>query len=217
MTLGFDVDGVLVNFIPAYQRLFCELSGRNLFEPNDDKSPICWNWPEYRGYTRDEVNAVWTHIKQSHDFWLSLAEAPGCATLRMCVLDLQRFHDLYFVTSRIGVDVKWQSEQWLKLHLGIEAPTVLISSQKGLCAKALKLDCYLDDNADNVNDVVLKTIPEVGSTLSSQALYAKPETRTYLLDCSYNRPGGPEDVNVDVRVTRVKTVGEFLDRELHNL
>lgn len=204
MRIGFDIDGVLANFIPAYQRLTCEITGRNLFHPNDDTDPPCWNWPEYRGYTATEMARVWSAIKKSPDIWLSLQETPHCSTLRLCVFDLQRFHDVYFVTNRPGLDAKWQTEQWLILHLGIERPTVLISSMKGLVAKVLKLDCYLDDNLDNANDVILVThLYDDGKTIP---------TRMYLLNKSYNHNGLS-----DCRITRVDTLGQFLDKELVNL
>src|SRR3990167_1842049 len=113
-------DGVLANFIPAYQQLILEVSGVNRFHPNDDKHPPCWDWPEYRGYSKDVINAAWARIRGCHDFWLSLGETTHCSTLRMCIFDLMRFHDIYFVTSRVGKDAKWQTEQWLILHLGMQ-------------------------------------------------------------------------------------------------
>ncbi len=201
MRIGFDVDGVLANFIPEYQKLVVQLSGKDLFHPGDDVHPPCWLWPEMRGYSPACMSEVWKVITGSHDFWMGLQELPGCSTLRLCILDLMRWHDVYFITSRPGKDAKWQSEQWLMLHLEIDRPTVLISSAKGLCAKALKLDCYIDDNADNVTDVVLQTDPG-------------PMTRTYLLNASYNKA---ENMFIDSRVRRVYSLGQFLDAELQNL
>ena len=187
---------MLANFIPAYQQLVVDVAGVNLFHPNDDKDPPYWNWPELRGYSKDVMDTVWARITGSHDFWVCLPETVHCSTLRMCVLDLSRFHDIYFVTSRPGTDTKWQTEQWLILHLGIERPTVLLSSEKGLVAKALKLDCYIDDNLDNVKDACLMS----------------PATRTYLLNRAYNQDSPP-----DTRYIRIETLGQFLDRELVNL
>ena len=212
MKIGFDIDGVLASFIPAYQRLFVETTGRNTFHPNDDKDPPCWNWPQYRGYTKEEVDLVWARIKASRDFWLSLGETQHCSTLRMCIADLNRWHDIYFVTNRVGVDVKWQTEQWLMLHLGIEGPTVLISSMKGLCARALKLDCYIDDNLDNANDVITQTLPSTRAQRGTAPVNEQPDTRVYLLNRNYNYEG-----LCDNRIVRVNTLGQMLDRELVNL
>lgn len=197
MKIGFDVDGVLANFIPAYQLLVIEAAGGvNLFHPGDDKEPPCWNWPELRGYDKETMGRVWDTIRGSHTFWMNLGEAPGCSTLRMVILDLMRRHDVYFVTNRMGRDAKWQTEQWLILHLGIERPTVLLTADKGLVAKALSLDCYIDDFLGNAYLVVGES----------------PSTRMYLLDLPYNRDGRP-----DKGFTRVKSVGAFLDAELARL
>ena len=193
------------------------MTGKNLFHKEDARNPPDWNWHLTRGYTKDECRPVFAAIAASPDFWLGLHEEPGCSTLRMCVLDLMRYHDLYFVTNRMGADAKWQTEQWLILHLGIERPTVLISGMKGLVAKALNLDCYIDDNADNANDVVEQTLPPL---MPSQAIVEdvvfvdnrKPSCRTYLLNRSYN-----VNVPVSAHITRVATVGTFLDAELVNL
>ena len=197
MKIGWDVDGVLAEFTSAYQRLVIEHAGGvNLFHPGDDKTPPCWNWPEFRGYDAETVGRVWDTIKGSHDFWMNLGEASGCSTLRLVILDLLRHHDVYFVTNRTGRDAKWQTEQWLILHLGIERPTVLLTADKGLVAKALSLGCYIDDYLGNAIGVVEQS----------------PSTRTYLLDLPYNRDGQP-----DKGFTRVKSVGAFLDAEITRL
>ena len=222
MRIGFDVDGLLARFTTAYQQLVVDVAGVDLFQPDDATNPPCWSWPQYRGYDTDTVDKAWGRIKGSHDFWMSLSELPDCCTLRTLMLDLLRWHEVYFVTGRVGKDVKWQTEQWLRLHLQMDLPTVLISSEKGLVAKALKLDVYVDDNADNVNDVVFKTIPDRGVSVPfgiPDGALSEPFTRVYLIDKSYNRPPGvPEEpVTVDGRVTRVATLGQMFDRELHNL
>ena len=193
MKIGLDIDGVLANFCPDYQSLFITTTGRDTFQPGDAENPPSWDWPDDRGYTAKETSAVWERIKTNHAFWLGLGETPHCSTLRMMVLDLMRNHDLYYITARPGVDAKWQTEQWLRAHLFIDLPTVLISSEKGLCARALKLDVYIDDNWDNVEDVLERS----------------PETRTYLLNRRYNA--------AFTTAKRVETLGQMFDAELDNL
>ena len=202
MIIGFDVDGVLAAFIPAYQRLVIEhAGGLNLFHPGDDKEPPVWNWPELRGYGKVTVGKVWDTIKTSHDFWMNLGEAPGCSTLRMVILDLLRRHEVYFITNRMGHNAKWQTEQWLRIHLGIDLPTVLLTADKGLVARALSLDCYIDDYIYNAFGVIEQS----------------PRTRMYLLDLPYNRVSPGEESWRAGQYMRVKTVGAFLDAELVNL
>ena len=210
-------DGVLANFVSSFQRLTVEVVRKNLFHPSDDTHPPCWDWFSLRGYTRDEMRLVWAAVDTSYEFWTRLRELPGCSTLRMVCPDLVRNHEVYFVTSREhGRDVKWQTEQWLMLHLCTELPTVLVTGEKGLVAKALKLDCYLDDNLDNVNAVVRTTLaPTTSAADISNGITERPTCRTYLLNRSYNQ--SPAAGVTDRHVVRVETLGQFLDKELVNL
>jgi uncharacterized HAD superfamily protein len=128
-------------------------------------------------------------------------------TLDLMVRDLEAFHEVYYITSRPGFRVKQQTEMWLQRHMSAyrawqHNPTVLIVGHrvKGETAKALGLDCYIDDNLDNVNDCGR----------------VSPTTRTYLLDRSYNQAGMGEE-ELDPLVIRVKTLGEMFDHELGNL
>lgn len=199
--LGIDCDGVLADFAAAYVARYIRITGRNLFHPGDAEDAPCWNWDLYRGYTKEEQTAVWASIvADKAGFWRSLEPLEGAATLRLCIEDLERRHDVYFVTSRVGAGAKRESETWLRRHVGIEHPTVLISSKKGMCAAALKLDAYIDDNYDNAMDVAM----------------ARPECKVFLLNKRYNTIGGPE-LPVETtpplpdRVRRVGSVGQMLD------
>ena len=193
MRLGFDCDGVLADFASDYQSLIIKVTGKDLFQPGDVENPPVWSWPEFRGYTKEDMTAVWKVIAEHHAFSLGHRETRDCSTLRMLMPDLQRNHDVYFITNRVGETAKWQTESWLQFHLGMLNPTVLISAEKGLCAKALELDCYIDDNLDNANDVAMKS----------------PDTRVYLLNRRYN-----SDPTLAVRVD---TLGQMFDLEIDHL
>lgn len=208
MRIGLDIDGVHADFAGAFTRLIQRVTGKNLFQPGDVKNPPSWDWFFLRGYTKEEVGLAWNVVKSPGSaFWLNLEELPGAAATRLVIHDMLRWHDVYFITNRPGQNAKWQTEQWLRAHLQIDHPTVLLSSEKGLTAKALGLDCYLDDYYVNVDDVVEKTSGHYGV-----AAVGKPATRTYLLDASYNI-----NESVNPFVTRVGTVGQFYDAELQNL
>lgn len=205
MRIGFDVDGVLAAFVPAYQQLFVTTTGRNSFTMGDHLNPPEWDWPTLRGYTKEETRVVWETIKSDPTFWLNLApEQDAVQTVRVMLKELERKHDIYFVTSRPGERVKRQTEIWLFDHLGYPMrvpgvyPTVLIAGHrvKGHIAKSLNLDVYIDDNFDNVQDC---------------AEHA-PNTRTYLLSRRYNQMA-----DLDPLVVRVETIGEMFDHELSNL
>lgn len=209
MKIGFDCDGVLADFARSYQRPTIETTGKNLFAPTDETDQPCWDWPQFRGYTDEEMAAVWDKIKASSTFWLSLHPLPGASVLKMLLPDLVRWHDIYYCTSRRnGVDTKWQTELWLQLNVEHALPTVLITSEKGLAAKTLGLDVYVDDNYDNVLDVATHS----------------PTTRTYLLNATYNQGELPNFMPHPItgrmqecHLRRINKLGEMFDAELERL
>jgi len=187
MKIGLDIDGVFANFAEAYQRLFVKTTGRDWFHVGDAENPPMWHWPTLRGYTGEETKAVWAAIKTDPVFWLNLAPYPDAvATLRQHYAQLQREHDVYFITNREGVRAKQQTEEWLAQFLNTP-PTVLLVGhrKKGEAAQALGLDCAIDDYFENVQDLA-------------------PLTRTYLLDRTYNQE------TPDARVRRVDSFHHFL-------
>lgn len=199
MRIGFDIDGVLANFVKHYQELTVAVTGNDLFHVGDLTNPPCWDWPELRGYTKEEMSLVWGHIKRDETFWLNLPSIEeNVDALGLMLRDLEMKHEVYYVTSRVGVNVKRQTKLWLidKLrYLGRvhSEPTVLISGEKGEIAHALKLDAYIDDNYDNVRDVVQQS----------------PATTTYLLNRSYN-----EAFTQGIGHIRVPALAAMLDAEI---
>jgi len=150
--VGVDVDGVLADFNSAFIQRVIDVTGRDLFPARPFDIP-CWNYPQHYGYTEVEVSTVWTNIKTDSTFWLSLLDYPQTRSLLESLRNIQTAGtEIYFITARPGVRVKEQTEGWL-LYMGFEFPTVLISSAKGLCARALDLTHYIDDRWENVVDV----------------------------------------------------------------
>ena len=197
MRIGFDVDGILAAFIPAYQNLVIQTAGHDMFLPGDDVNPPCWDWPEFRGYDKATVRKVWQTITSGSTFWQSLTPLDGVAELNAVAEQLIK-HDVYFITSRPGVLAKQQTENWLIQHTGFFNPTVLISSDKGACCKALNLDAYIDDKLDNIYDVVVES----------------PETRLYCLGMRYNQDDNPVAPRY---YTRVSSLAEMLALESERL
>lgn len=190
MRIGIDVDGCLANYCDAFLRRLIVTSGRDL---TDSLNPIyhCWDWPQAFGYTEEEVKAAMDSVAAQDDFWLTLNPYP------LAQEDLFRLatrealgHDVYFITNRYGVKAKQQTEIWLR-HCGfLSRPTVLISAEKALCVEALRLDCYIDDNVENVMDVV-------GDSSCDQVfLMSRPWNTTHRWTTSY--------------LTRVDSVREML-------
>lgn len=151
--IGVDVDGVLADFNAAFIQLVIDVTGQDLFPVRPFDIPT-WNYPQHYGYSEAEVSKVWSVIKADPSFWFELRDyrttQAALATLKN--LEQHSSAEIYFITARPGVRVKEQSEGWL-LEMGFEFPTVLISSAKGLCARALDLTHYIDDRWENVVDV----------------------------------------------------------------
>lgn len=175
MRIGFDIDGVLADFNSSFIALIPEVTGRNLFPPG--YWPHTWDYPQALGYTDEETKAVWQHIIDGGTFWRDLSALPDLTVLRQwffhsCLTEktVRPYDEIYFITSRMGKNVKLQTEDWLDSNLAI-GQTVLISSEKGALCKALKLDYYVDDRAENILDVEQKS----------------PETFAYLIQQPWNQ------------------------------
>lgn len=176
MRIGFDIDGVLADFNTDFIKLVPEVTGRNLFPPG--YWPHTWDYPKALGYADEETRypngSVWKRIAAGDVFWRNLPALPDAKTLNRWFhstepIPVEECHEFYFITSRTGKLVKLQTEEWLDEHVA-HGQTVLISSEKGAIAKALKLDFYIDDRGENILDVEK----------------VSPNTRAFLLNQPWN-------------------------------
>ena len=182
MKLGLDLDGVLANFNEGFRRRLISANGRDMNIQPNPTGPY-WDWPQYYGYTNDEVKATWDSIRTDPDFWQYLEAMPGASAflnwLWRIVADTNwnngRFTEehnveVYFLTSRNhGPMVKRQTELWL-LRNGWEGPaTVLITrGSKGPIAKSLGLTHVLDDRPENLLSVMEHTMGDCWPLLFHQ-------------------------------------------------
>ncbi len=151
MRIGCDIDGVLADFNTAFIARVIHITGHDLFPPRPFDIP-CWAYPQFYGYSEAEESAVWKDICADPTFWQSLPDyADTQASIDYLMTRQQAGDDLYFITSRPGIAAKVQTERWLRRHK-VGNPTVLISSDKGGCCRALKIDTYIDDRWENVVD-----------------------------------------------------------------
>ena len=179
--IGVDIDGVLAAFDQPYENLLASLHGTEPRTLPADGAET-WNFDtEY--YPKKVVGRAWQHIETSL-FWLEIPPTPEMSVFAQWFRASK--HDVYFVTARPGKHVKQLTEVWLRRHL-CQPVTVLISPRKGAVAHALKLHFYIDDRAENIEDVVLQS----------------PDTRAYLLDRAYNR-----HIHAGIRIYALQ---EFLD------
>jgi uncharacterized HAD superfamily protein len=187
--IGLDLDGVLVNFYDAYEGAIRRETGRDLFPTRaKDEYPPTWDWPEYHGYSQAEIRDVWQAIHADPEFWYRLEPLPDWHVAYQLIR--ANVHDVYFITARPTESALAETQRWLAVHGGTStSATTLISPHKGLCAKALDLDIYVDDRIENILDVWSHS----------------PVTRAYLIDRPYNQ---------SVRqVRRAVSLRDILDKE----
>lgn len=193
--MGFDLDGVFCDFNYAYRLLFIEVTKKDLFPPEwkDRKNiiPPVWDYELHFGYTSAERAEVWKRIRKDNGFWEFLpAYEENVLPLKDFLTNTEEEHELYFISTRAGKEVKSQTEKWLYSY-GVDLPTVLISDYKGHLAYGLDLHCFVDDRLENI--------------LSVQE--HSPSTRVYLLDKLYNREGRNDKIKV------IHNIREFLIAE----
>lgn len=169
MRIGIDIDGVLANFWEAYERLFIEVGG-DLFGDRKwpAQEPQVWDWPYEFGYTKTQTKLVWKKIEENPYFWMELNPLAEFEPFREWITDNDK-DEIYFITDRPGQYTKLQTECWFGAR-EIPYATVLVSSQKGLCAQALNLELYIDDKTENIMAVQIDS----------------PTTKAYLLNRPYN-------------------------------
>ena len=146
MRIGLDVDGCFADFNTAFIQRVVDITGMDRFPERPFDIP-CWNYPEHYGYSAEDTTRVWNSVTSDPLFWRNLPayEDAWIALGKIAALN----DDVYFITSRPGIQAKLQTEYWLRTHNYQNRPTVLISSAKGLCVRALKIDSYLDDRWEN--------------------------------------------------------------------
>lgn len=187
--IGVDVDGILAIFDQGYTEVIIRETGKDLF-PYKPYPPDCWEWDTKLGYTKEDTGKAWAAIKQDTTFWLKLPAYDDTSAVlkRLLTLEDRDKHSVYFITNRMGVAPKRQTENFLA-HYGFPCATVLVSAKKGCSAQALSLDCYIDDKPENCVDVVN---------------FMGTACKTYLMDRSWNQDF--TDLRSIKRVTSVHTM-----------
>jgi 5'(3')-deoxyribonucleotidase len=181
MIIGVDIDGVLADYVSSFRARIIKLTGKNLFGSTTWSS---WNHDLDVGYTKEESAATRRELRADPSFWFQLGMYHNTQEA-LDYLSLKRFYgnDVYFITDRAGVRAKQQTEAWLSAR-GFPCATVLISAEKGLCARALKLDVYIDDKWDNCLDVAEEPW---FNELKGQWETHRSKTKTFLMDRPWNQ------------------------------
>jgi len=181
-----DVDGVLADFVGGFATLANSMFGSPLCKTGD---PLWSHWNHPPGLNKEQVSTVWDVIKTDPRFWLNMGRL-GTDRERDRLRALAERHEVYFVTSRVGIAVKWQTETWLKLHYAIPNPTVILASRKAEIAAGLQATHAVEDKAEN-----------------AMCLAWFSPAKSYLLDRPYNTYD-PTKIGTD-KVRRIYTLDEF--------
>lgn len=192
LRIGLDVDGVLANFNSAYREILIEVSGRDLIP--EVFEPPCWEYAPAYGYTKDEDRAAWSAIRNDPFFWRKLGVLPGAQELLNDIDDVR--HAVYFITTRLGTQVKHQTESWLRDY--VANPAVLIaksSADKGRLAEGLDLTHFVDDKPENC--IAVKE--------------AVPGCRVFLLSYAYNLWAKNEPRYDYLGITRIHNLNAFAE------
>ncbi len=182
LTVALDIDGVLANYNAGMASIARGLYGIELpVHPGDI--------PEYCHYSKvlgkERFAVVWDMATRNPHFLVDLPPLASPQEFAM-IESLNLIANVYFVTRRLAFGSKTITEQWL-IHHGISAPTVILSGDKGLIAKAVNANFILEDSADNVLSVRTQS----------------PETQAYLMRYPYNTWA------VKAATKCVTSVGEF--------
>jgi 5' nucleotidase, deoxy (Pyrimidine), cytosolic type C protein (NT5C) len=174
MKLGIDIDGCLANFNKAYGNLLIQVTGVNLLPSEWDSHPDfpgVWDWDSAVGYSTQDIQAAWTKIVTSPRFWESLEPLDNAKDTVKALNRLgKKGAEIYFLTHRMGLRSKVQTERWL-YNLGMDYPTVILTGNKAPIAQNLGLTFFVDDKVENVNAVAI----------------AWPKAQTFVVDRLYNR------------------------------
>lgn len=159
MRIGFDLDGVLANFEAAYAPLLSRVTGKNV----PSSKPNIWDWDKLYA-TKEQLSVVWNEIKTNPTFWTTLEPTEFCADsldyLNKCRAEGD---DVYFITTRPGLNSAYQSRVWLEAQGFVDADVYIAgnATEKSQIAQQLGLDFFIDDKPENceaVSEVVPYTV-----------------------------------------------------------
>lgn len=188
--IAVDLDGVLVDFLPAYADLLLTIRPDLEHTRDNFRHPQAWNFEQSFGFTLEDVSEAWRRVREDTHFWWDMGALPQADEALDWLQTLSdEGHYVYFVTHRFGVGAKRQSEWWLRGH-GMENPTVVMAQgRKGPLLRALGTTLAIEDRAENWSDIQESGVP-----------------RAYLCDRTWNG-------HVSAGAWRVTSVCDMLLRE----
>ncbi len=130
--------------------------------PSDSAAPAPADRPSLRDLKLrpSELDALWTEVLRTKNFWTTLEETEPGIVARIADLAAERRWDVLFITTRptaTGATTQVQSQQWLSAH-GFAQPSVfVVKGSRGKVADALSLDAVVDDRFEHCLDVATES------------------------------------------------------------
>ncbi len=172
LRIGFDMDGVLADFVLAFheveERLFGPGPGSSAGDPEKEEE-VQENAAARSDEDADEKpeptlrearrrhDTIWQAIESTPNFWESLKPTEEGAVARIHDLMLRHKWEVFFITQRPyteGDTVQRQTQRWLVAQ-GFDLPSVLVlGGSRGAAAGALRLNYHVDDSPQNCIDVI---------------------------------------------------------------
>ena len=142
LRVGFDVDGVIANFVKAFRETAAQVDG---------------GAGARRELTAESTKRTWDLIARTPQWWLGLDAYEPDQIRRLYELSRQRRWEVYFLTTRPasgGETTQFQTQWWLETN-GFPLPSVLtVPGSRGDAAHAVKLDIAVDDRITNCVDII---------------------------------------------------------------
>jgi hypothetical protein len=145
--VGFDIDGVLADYVGSYL---------SYFDGMDKTLPVYWN--DWRFFNPEFTK----EIKENKHFWLSIPPLIDPTTLK--------FEPVCYVTAR-SIPEEWTRE-WLSINKFPYAPIVSVNGKSKVEALSkFTIDYYIDDHYENFVDLNNAGIPTFLFTQSHNVKY----------------------------------------------
>jgi uncharacterized HAD superfamily protein len=156
MTLAFDIDGVLADFITSFLRLLEARTGNGPIDPASITDP---NFMHHPFLTKEIIMECMEAASYDPEFWRALAPLPSPQQWR-ALDNLSRHHQVVFITHRWvrdNYDIHRVTCDWLNSH-GVSNPIVHFTQEKkSLLVKELNIRLFVDDRHENCEDVATAT------------------------------------------------------------
>ena len=156
MKVGFDIDGVLADFITPYLDFLATRAGCDTIEADACADLF---FAGHAALTKELVSQCLFELARDEAFWHGLKPIPT-AEQWDAISRLSRAGRVVFITHRMQqerFDITELTRQWLHNH-GVDEPVVHVTSEKkSQLIHAMSLQCFVDDRHENCEDIATQT------------------------------------------------------------